>query len=146
MPPELRGSHGRNFQGGIVSTAAFALLLAGCGASTTTATTHTVTNTVTVGPIVTETVTYTPPPPPGPKTTIDTDGTYAVGTDIVPGTYRTTGLGADGEPDCYWARLRSLDTWDIINNNNSPGLQIVEIQPIDAAFLTQNCAPWQKSG
>jgi hypothetical protein len=131
---------------GVTRTAAFAVLVAGCGANTTTATTKTVTNTVTAGPTVTATVTYTPPPPPGPKTTIDTDGTYAVGTDIVPGTYRTTGLGTDGEPNCYWARLRSLDTWDIISNNNSTGQQVVAIEPSDAAFLTQNCAPWQKSG
>jgi hypothetical protein len=126
---------------GLITTPAAALLLAGCGASTTTATT-----TVTVHATVTETVTYTPPPPPGPKTTIDEDGTYAVGTDIVPGTYRTAGRGMDGEPDCYWARLRSLDTHDIINNNNSPGPQIVEVQPSDIAFLTQNCLPWQKAG
>jgi hypothetical protein len=130
---------------GMTGAAALALLLAGCGAITNTARPATVTNTVTVGPTVTETVTFTPPPPPGPKTIIDEDGTYAVGTDIAPGTYRTAGRGTDGEPDCYWARLRSLDTWDIINNNNSPGPQIVEIQPSDTAFLTQNCAPWEKS-
>jgi hypothetical protein len=135
---------GETFGWGIIGAAAFALLVAGCGSSTT-ATPRTVTSTVTVGPIMTETVTYTPPPPPGPKTTIDGDGTYAVGTDIVPGTYRTTGPGTEGEPNCYWARLRSLDAWDIISNNNSPGQQVVEIHPSDAAFLTQNCAPWQKS-
>jgi hypothetical protein len=33
-------------------------------------------------------VTYTPPPP-RPKTTIDSDGTYQVGVDIMPGTYRS---------------------------------------------------------
>jgi hypothetical protein len=135
----------RGIKRGTVGTAAFALLLAGCGGSRTTAAPRTVTKTVTVGPTVTQTVTDTPAPPPGPKTTIDEDGTYAVGADIVPGTYRTAGRGTDGEPDCYWARLRSLDTWDIINNNNSPGPQIVEIQPSDTAFLTQNCAPWQKT-
>jgi hypothetical protein len=146
VPPESRGSYGRNFHDGDrqywrvrVATCRLRREHDLCRPST-------VTNTVTVGPTVTETVTYTPPPPPGPKTTIDTDGTYAVGTDIVQGVYRTTGLGTDGEPDCYWARLRSLDTWDIINNNNSPGPQIVEIQPSDKAFLTQNCAPWLKSG
>ncbi len=30
-------------------------------------------------------------PPPGPKTTIDADGTYAVGKDIVPGNYTSAG-------------------------------------------------------
>jgi hypothetical protein len=87
------------------------------------------------------TVTYTPPPPPGPKTTISTDGTYQVGTDIVPGTYR-----ASGGSSCYWARLRSLSTNDIIDNNVSPGPQVVGILSTDAAFLTHDCGPWQMAG
>jgi hypothetical protein len=128
---------------GSISTVAAALLIAGCGASTTTATS---TITVTEQPIMTETVTYTPPAPTGPKTTVDDDGTYAVGTDVVPGTYRTAGRGNYGEPNCYWARLRSLDTHDIIDNNISPGPQVVKIEPSDVAFVTQNCEPWQKAG
>ena len=133
---------GETFTRAIVSTTAFALVLTGCGASRTTA----VTSTVTVHRTVTETVTYTPPPPPGPKTTIDDDGTYAVGTDIMPGIYRSAGRGMHPDPDCYWARLRSLDTHDIIDNNGSLGPQVVEIQASDAAFLTQNCIPWQRTG
>jgi hypothetical protein len=141
-PPEHAENRapGKNMRG-LVNTVAAALLLTGCGASANTAAT-----TVTAKSTITETVTYTPAPPPGPKTTIDDDGTYAVGADIVPGTYRTAGRGMEGEPDCYWARLRSLDTLDIINNNNSLGPQIVEVQPSDTAFLTQNCLPWQKTG
>jgi hypothetical protein len=75
--------------------------------------------------------------PSGPKSVIETDGTYLVGTDILPGTYRTP-----GGSQCYWARLRSLDTSDIINNNNSSGPQVVEILATDRAFLTQNCQTW----
>jgi hypothetical protein len=120
--------------------AAFAVLLAGCGGTTTTvASTVTQTETMTVQPTVTETVTYTPPPPPGPKSTMVGDGTYVVGSDIVAGTYRSTGGSG-----CYWARLSSLSTNDIIDNNLSSGPQTVEIMPSDKAFLTKGCPSWQK--
>jgi hypothetical protein len=121
--------------------AGVAAVLVGCGAPSQTATTTTVTSTL--QPVVTETktVTYTPPPPPGPKTTIGTNGTYAVGSDIQPGTYRTAGGSA-----CYWARLRTLDTGDIIDNNVSDGPQVVRILSSDAAFMTRDCGAWQKSG
>ena len=121
--------------------AGVAVVLAACRAPSQTAATTTVTSTL--QPVVTKTttVTYTPPPPPGPKTTIDTNGTFAVGTDIVPDTYRTAGGSG-----CYWARLRTLDTGDVIDNNVSDGPQIVRISPTDAAFITRGCGSWQKSG
>jgi hypothetical protein len=116
-----------------------AIVLAGCAAPSQTAT---MTVTSTLQPSTeTVTVTYTPPPPPGPKTTIGSNGTFAVGTDIVPGTYRTAGGNS-----CYWARLRSLDTGDVIDNNISDGPQVVRILPSDAAFMTRDCGAWQKSG
>ncbi|MBI2692835.1 MAG: hypothetical protein HYX30_01155 [Mycobacterium nebraskense] len=121
------------------AVAGCAVLLAGCGGSSHTATT--VTSTV---PAVTKTVTVTftpPPPPPGPKTTIQSNGTFIVGTDIAPGTYRSA-----GKYGCYWARLRSLDTGDVIDNNVNDGPQAVQILPTDRAFLTRNCAEWQKVG
>ena len=92
---------------------------------------------------VTRTVisTLTPPPPPGQPNTMFGDGTFQVGVDIAPGTYRAAGGGS-----CYWARLRSLNTSDIINNNASPGPQVVGIQPSDAAFLTHDCGTWQRQG
>lgn len=126
-------------QGRRGAIAAATLVLAGCGTPSQTAVT---TVTSTVQPVITHTVTvtYTPPSPPGPKTTISTDGTYQVGVDIVPGTYRSA-----GGTGCYWSRLKSLNTSDIINNNLSDGPQVVAIQPTDAAFLTKNCGPWQKS-
>jgi hypothetical protein len=68
---------------------------------------------------------------------IETDGTYLVGVDIVPGVYRNPGGSA-----CYWARLNSLDTSDIIDNHNSAGPQVIEILSTDRAFLTQNCQTW----
>jgi hypothetical protein len=126
-------------RGKITAIAGVAVVLAGCGAPSHTTTTVT----STLQPVITQTVTvtYTPPPPPGPKTTISTNGTYVVGTDIAPGTYRTS-----GGTGCYWARLRSLDTGDIIDNNVSDGPQVVQILPSDAAFLTRGCGPWQKTG
>ena len=42
-----------------------------------------------------------PPPPPGPKTSFG-DGTYAVGTEIVPGVYQSPGPVEGGV--CYWKR------------------------------------------
>jgi hypothetical protein len=120
--------------------AGVAIVLAGCGGGSTQATV-TVTSTLEV----TKTVTVTNPPPSfAPKTTIETDGTYRVGTDIVPGTYHSAGPSPQGESDCYWARLNSLNPTHIITNNISTGPQVVTIQPSDTAFLTRSCQPWQK--
>jgi hypothetical protein len=69
--------------------------------------------------------------------------TPVVDIDIQPGTYRSA--GGIGGRDCHWARLNSLNTSDIINNNRSPGPQAVEIQPSDKAFSTDNCQQWQKA-
>jgi hypothetical protein len=116
------------------------ILLAGCGGSSQTATT--VTSTVEI----TKTVVVTAPPPPSvPKTVMETDGTYRVGIDIVPGTYRSAGTDPHGESDCYWARLSSLNPNNIIKNDIATGPQEVTIQPNDTAFLTHSCQPWQKA-
>lgn len=103
--------------------------------------------TSTLQPVITKTVTvtYPPPPTPVPKTTIETDGTYRIGTDIALGTYHSAGRSAEGESDCYWARLNSLNPTDIIANNISAGPQVVAIARSDAAFLTHSCQTWQKS-
>jgi DNA-binding beta-propeller fold protein YncE len=116
--------------------AGVAIIVAGCGGNSSPAATVTATATTTQ----TVTVTFTPPPPPGPKTTINSNGTYLVNTDIAAGTYRT-----DGGPNCYWARLKSLNTNDIIDNNVSDGPQVVAILPTDAAFITRACGVWQRS-
>lgn len=125
----------------ISAAVAVGILVAGCSGPARIAAT-TVTITSTLQPVITSTatVTYTPPPPPGPKTTITTEGIYVVGTDILPGTWREPG----GAP-CYWARLRSLDTSDIIDNSNSEGPQVVQIQPSDKAFQTRGCTTWTRT-
>src|SRR5581483_1833328 len=78
-----------------------------------------------------------PPPPPAPapaqpgpgaKTTIDHDGTFAVGTDIVPGTY--TSAGPVGNGVCYWKRLGSGDDGkQLVDNAMSKKPQVVRIEP-----------------
>jgi hypothetical protein len=84
-----------------------------------------------------------PPPPSEPKTTIDSDGTYVVGTDIVAGTYSSGGPVGNGT--CYWKRLSSLNGSDIIDNAMSAKPQVVQIDPSDTAFKTDGCQPWQKT-
>ena len=79
-------------------------------------------------------------PAPGAKTTIDHDGTFAVGTDIAPGTYTTAGPKPNGT--CYWKRLGNPDG-ALIDNAMSKKAQVVSIQATDKAFKTDGCQPWQ---
>jgi hypothetical protein len=127
----------RRLRPGPAAVAGVALFLAGCGGSS-----HTTTTVMSTLPPETKTVTKTvaPPPPPGPKTSIETNGTYIVNKDIAAGTYRTDGA----KSGCYWARLRSFDTNDIIDNNVGDGPQVVRILPTDTAFMTRSCGSWHK--
>lgn len=69
------------------------------------------------------------------------DGTFVVGEQVSPGTYRTGRVS-----DCYWARLRS-DGGIIDNDFASAALEIVVmIQSSDAIFETQNCGTWTRDG
>jgi hypothetical protein len=79
-----------------------------------------------------------PAPPPGPKTTIDADGTYAVGKDIQPGTYSSAGPVGNGA--CYWKRVSGSD---IVDNALTKKAQIIQIAPTDTAFTTNQCQSWQ---
>jgi hypothetical protein len=79
-----------------------------------------------------------PEPPPAPKTTIDADGTYAVGKDIAPGTYASAGPIPDGA--CYWKRVNG-DA--MVDNALTKKAQVVRIEPGDTAFVTNDCQPWQ---
>ncbi|BBY05080.1 hypothetical protein MNVI_03980 [Mycobacterium noviomagense] len=84
-----------------------------------------------------------PPPAPGPKTAIDHDGTFAVGTEIAPGTYSTA--GPVGKGACYWKRLGGANGKDIVDNAMTKKPQVVQIDPSDKAFKTDGCQPWQKT-
>lgn len=75
----------------------------------------------------------------GPKTSIDKDGTYAVGSDIAPGVYSSGGPVANGT--CYWKRSSADGT--LIDNAMSKRPQVVQIDPGDKAFKTSGCQPWQ---
>ena len=121
--------------------AGVSIVLAGCGGGESQSL-ATVTSTLKI----TKTVEVTLPAPPfAPKVLLETDGTYRVGTDMVPGTYRSGGRNPAGDTDCYWARLSSLNSTHIIDNGlSASGPQVVTIQPGDAAFLTRSCLPWQK--
>ena len=82
------------------------------------------------------------PTTPTPTFATFTDGTYQVGIDIQPGTYRTQ----TGSQGCYYARLKSfsgsLD--DILANNNTDDPAIVTILPTDKGFESRNCGTWTK--
>ena len=81
-------------------------------------------------------------PAGGPKTTIDHDGVYNVGTDIVPGVY--TSAGPVGSGVCYWKRLGD-DAKQPLDNAMSKKPQIVKIDPTDKTFKTDGCQAWQKN-
>jgi hypothetical protein len=84
-----------------------------------------------------------PSPSPAPSTPagIPGDGTFAVGSDIKAGTYRTPGAATG---DCYWERDKDLSgtAEGIIANGNSTGPAIVQVLSSDAAFKTSGCQPW----
>lgn len=77
------------------------------------------------------------PAPPAPKTTIDADGTYAVGKDIVPGVYASAGPVPDGA--CYWKRV-SGDK--LVDNALTKKPQVVQIDATDTTFTTNECQAW----
>lgn len=90
---------------------------------------------------------YVPPPPPvasGPTR----DGTYIVGTDIQPGTYKSSPTLALNYPFCTWKRLSDLtgNMTAVIAIQNSAGPTFVTVEPSDTAFETLSCQPWQKVG
>ncbi|MGW2458827.1 hypothetical protein HKX69_20250 [Streptomyces argyrophyllae] len=80
-----------------------------------------------------------------PASSMDGDGgMFKVGTDIAPGTYRSTGNGDDS---CYWERTKDADHGldSIIANNNVTGTAVVTISPSDAYFKTNDCGTWKKA-
>lgn len=104
--------------------------------------------TVTVTATATKTVTKTKTVAPKAAATIPGEGTFVVGSDIKPGTYKTTGPSDSDLPNCYWARLDSTsgDFDDIIANGNPGGQTTITISSSDKAFETSGCAEWEKVG
>ena len=76
------------------------------------------------------------PRPDGTMSKIE-PGTYLVGRDISPGTYRgEAGVGV--MDSCYWARLSGVsgEFSDLIANDNAPGSYFVSVQDSDYALST----------
>lgn len=71
-------------------------------------------------------------------------GMFRVGSDIAPGTYKSTGNKDDS---CYWERTKDADhsLHSIIANNNVTGTAVVTISPGDAYFKTTGCGDWKKA-
>ena len=121
-------------------------------APVTTTTTATSTVRVTTAPksiTKTKTVTVKPPPPtatttvrvtPQPKRAIPGDGTFLVGSQVVPGTHQS-----GDNADCYFARLSNLSGgFDAIIANGNGAHQIVTISSTDKAFQTAYCGGWTR--
>lgn len=85
-----------------------------------------------------------PKPEPEPESAKPSfgDGTYQVGTDIQPGTYRTR----EGSPNCYYERLKDFTGGlnSILANGNTSAPAIITIKPTDAGFNSQGCGTWTK--
>jgi len=89
------------------------------------------------------------PAPPAPEAThqaatsagpapMDADGTFAVGSEVPPGVYRSPGPVA-GET-CYWRRIGAEDA--TVENALTKQPQTVQIDPSDVAFKTNGCQAW----
>lgn len=84
-----------------------------------------------------------PTPAPGPapaelKTTIDADGSYAVGKDIAPGVYQSAGPVDGGA--CYWKRAAGDK---LVDNALTKKPAFVQIEATDTSFTTSDCQAWQ---
>jgi hypothetical protein len=82
-----------------------------------------------------------------PDGSIAGDGTYIVGGDVQPGTYKSAGPGDRPVGMCYWARHKDTtgDMDSIIANNLGKGPQVVTIKKTDGAFETRGCATWARA-
>lgn len=72
------------------------------------------------------------------------DGTWIVGVDIAPGTWRT-----EGSEGCYWERQSEFGgsgAGAIIANDNARGTAVVTIKATDKGFKSSRCGTWRKSG
>ncbi|MFG2120522.1 hypothetical protein [Streptomyces sp. NPDC048710] len=80
-----------------------------------------------------------------PASSMDGDGgMFKVGTDIAPGTYKSSGNKDDS---CYWERTKgaSGDTDSVLANDNVAGTAVVTISSTDAYFKTTGCGDWKKT-
>jgi hypothetical protein len=71
------------------------------------------------------------------------DGIFIVGTDMAPGTYKSSGLAG-----CYWARLTGFtgDLGETAANDNTDSAAVVTIASADKGFKSSGCGSWTKVG
>jgi len=70
---------------------------------------------------------------------VEADGSYAVGSEVLPGVYASAGP-VPGDV-CYWRRADADGT--TLANAMTKQPQVVQIEPSDAVFTTNGCQPWQ---
>lgn len=82
---------------------------------------------------------------PAVKAVFKGNGTFQVGSDIQPGTYRTSG-NDDGM--CYWERAKDAkdDTDSILANDTVAGSSYVTIKATDKIFTSTDCKDWYPAG
>lgn len=95
-----------------------------------------------------------PPPPPIPTVAVPVapvtqfgDGKYEVGTDIVPGQYKTPGAPSGVADKCYWARLKDFSgslRSSLSMGYGNKGPDVVVIEPSDKGFETRACGVWTR--
>ncbi|MER6343404.1 hypothetical protein ACWC10_02975 [Streptomyces sp. NPDC001595] len=76
------------------------------------------------------------------KVAFEGDGDFQVGSDIKPGTYRTTGNTDDM---CYWERAKdaSGEMDSLLANDNVSGTSYVTIKDTDKIFKSSGCNDWE---
>jgi len=83
--------------------------------------------------------------PDGPATSF-ADGEHIVGTDIEPGTYRSSASTTSSDPSdsCFWQRLSGFsgEVSDSITSRLVNDPTVVTIVDSDAGFFSQNCGAW----
>lgn len=80
----------------------------------------------------------------GRKTDLSGNGTFRVGSDVEPGTYRS--LGNKEDDACYWERAKDSkgDADSIIANDNVVGSSYVTIAAGDKVFKSRGCKGWER--
>ncbi|MBH1935414.1 hypothetical protein I5Q34_14220 [Streptomyces sp. AV19] len=78
------------------------------------------------------------------KAGLSGNGTFRVGSDVKPGTYRSVGNKEDD--NCYWERAKDSkgDPDSIIANDNVIGSSYVTIATGDKVFKTHGCKGWER--
>ncbi|MEU2438200.1 hypothetical protein ABZ595_18690 [Streptomyces rubradiris] len=80
-----------------------------------------------------------------PAASMDGDGgIFEVGTDVAPGTYKSTG-NADGS--CSWERLKDAGdgTDSVLAHGNVTGTAVVTLSASDRYFKTNDCGDWKRA-